>query len=227
MKLSQILIGVAAVAMMVGSMPAVAQEKSGRLTLPDINRGVYYPRSAGSGFRSLRGDGNSFTVISPDHKRVVRYSYATGKEEAILFDTAKARECSFETFDDYLISDNGFHMIILRETAPIYRRSRSYTAYHYDVRRNMISPLNETKGQVRIPTFSPDGKMCAYVIDNDLYVKKFDYDTEVRVTTDGKRNHVMNGVTDWVYEEELYLTRLLSWSRIASTSPTPRPMRAM
>lgn len=212
MKLSHILLGVVAGAFVAGNTPVISQVKSDQLTLQDINKGVYYPRSAGSGFRSLRGAGSSYMVISPDHKRVVRYSYATGKEEAVLFDTAKARECPFETFDDYLISDNGFHMIILRETTPIYRRSRSYTAYHYDVRRNMISPLSETKGQVRIPTFSPDGKMCAYVIDNDLYIKKFDYDTEVRVTTDGKRNHVMNGVTDWVYEEELYLTSLLSWS---------------
>lgn len=209
MKLTRIIISMAAIILSAG---ASLEAQSDRLTLPDINRGVYYARSAGSGFRSLKNHGDSYTVISRDHKQVLRYSYETGKEEEVLFDTATARECPFDTFDDYLISENGFHMIILRETESIYRRSCSYTAYHYDVRRNMISPLNETKGKVRIPTFSPDGKMCAYVIDNDIYIKKFDYDTEVRVTTDGKRNHVMNGVTDWVYEEELYLTRLLSWS---------------
>jgi len=61
----------------------------------------------------------------------------------------------------------------------------------------VISPVSSM-----IPTFSPDGKMVAYVIDNDIWLTKFDFDTESRVTTDGEVGKVMNGVTDWVYEEE-------------------------
>lgn len=179
--------------------------------LKDLVEYRYYPKSAGSGFRSLP-DGEHYTIMSPDRTKILKYAYSSGELVDTLFDVEKARECDFGSFDDYIISDNGLRIIILRETKPLYRRSRFYTAYHYDVRRNMISPLNETPGKVRIPTFSPNGRMCAYVIDNDIYIKKFDYDTEVRVTTDGQWNHVLNGVTDWVYEEELYQINTMTWS---------------
>lgn len=185
--------------------------KAQSFELKDLVEYRYYPKSAGSGFRPMP-DGQHYTIISPDGTKILKYAYATGKLVDTLFDTATARECDFDTFDDYRISDNGLRIIILRDTKALYRRSRLYTAYHYDVRRNMVAPLNETPGQVRIPTFSPNGRMCAYVINNDIYIKKFDYDTEVRVTKDGKWNHVLNGVTDWVYEEELYLTNSMVWS---------------
>ena len=63
-----------------------------------------------------------------------------------------------------------------------------------------------------IPTFSPDGKMLAYVIDNDIWLSKFDFDTELRVTKDGELNKIINGATDWVYEEEFATTSLMEFS---------------
>ena len=63
-----------------------------------------------------------------------------------------------------------------------------------------------------IPTYSPDGRMCAYVVDNNIWVRKFDFDTEVQVTKDGELNKVLNGITDWVYEEEFAVTNLMAWS---------------
>ncbi|MCI6278581.1 MAG: S9 family peptidase [Bacteroidales bacterium] len=188
---------------------SASQSKS--FELQDIIAYKYWPKSAGTGFRSLP-DGKHYTILSPDRTKILKCDYATGEVTDTLFDTATAREADFKAFDDYLISDNGLQIVILRETEPIYRRSKAFTAYHYDVRRNLVSPLNKTPGKVRIPTFSPNGRMVAYVLNNDVYIKKIDYDTEVRVTTDGKVNEVMNGVTDWVYEEELYLTNTLTWS---------------
>ena len=67
-------------------------------------------------------------------------------------------------------------------------------------------------GKVMIPTFSPDGRMVAFVRDGNIFIKKFEYDTEVQVTSDAVRNKVMNGTTDWVYEEEHEATRLMTWS---------------
>ena len=63
-----------------------------------------------------------------------------------------------------------------------------------------------------IPTFSPDGRMCAYVRDNNIWIRKFDFDTEVQVTKDGELNKILNGITDWVYEEEFAVTNLMAWS---------------
>ena len=84
--------------------------------------------------------------------------------------------------------------------------------FYYDVRRNLVRRLSDQPGKQMIPTFSPDGKMVAYVIDNDIWLTKFDFDTESRVTTDGEVGKVMNGVTDWVYEEEFGVTRLMEFS---------------
>lgn len=181
------------------------------IKLQDINSGVYSAYSAGYGFRPM-ADGKSYTVISEDGTKLVQYSYETGAEVAVLFDTKTARECGFKSFSDYLISDSGHHIIILRNRASIYRRSATYDAYHYDVRRNRVEPLTTPGAKVRVPLLSPDGRSCAFVVDNNIFIKKFDFDTEVQVTTDGKFNKILNGVTDWVYEEELYLTSLMSWS---------------
>ena len=63
-----------------------------------------------------------------------------------------------------------------------------------------------------IPTFSPDGRMVAFVREGNIFIKKFEFDTEVQVTSDAVHNKVMNGITDWVYEEELETTQLMTWS---------------
>ncbi len=182
------------------------------INLKDVTNGVYSAKSAGYTFRPMV-DGKSYTVLSSDGTRLVQYSYENGAEIAVLFDTKTARDCSFDTFQDYIISDSGHHIIILRDYKPIYRRSGTYDAYHYDVRRNRVEPLTSQGARVRIPLLSPDGRNCAFVVDNNIFIKKFDFDTEVQVTADGKFNEILNGVTDWVYEEELYLTSLMSWSQ--------------
>ena len=84
--------------------------------------------------------------------------------------------------------------------------------YDYDVRRNYVKPISDAKGKQMIPTFSPDGRMCAYVRDNNIWIRKFDFDTEVQVTKDGELNKILNGITDWVYEEEFAVTNLMAWS---------------
>lgn len=84
--------------------------------------------------------------------------------------------------------------------------------YDFDVRRNYVKPLVDETTRLMIPTFSPDGRMCAYVRDNNIWIKKFDYDTEVQVTKDGEANKILNGITDWVYEEEFSVTNMLAWS---------------
>ena len=151
-----------------------------------------------------------YTLISDDYQRIVKYEYATGRAVDTLFDIATARECDLQAIWDYDIAPSGHHILIYSDIQPIYRRSYTLRATHYDVRRNLCEPL--TEGDIMIPTFSPDGRMVAFVRDNNIYIKKFDFNSEVQVTTDGKRNEVINGSTDWVYEEEFSTTRLMEWS---------------
>lgn len=188
-----------------------AQTGSKKLELRDIVQGQFAARGAGYGMRSMP-DGEHYTMISPKHDAILRYSFSTGKVVDTLFYTKNARECNFDSFDDYQISADGHHILLYTDKTSIYRRSWEAHVYHFDVRRRLVKPLSESSGKIMIPTFSPDGRMVAFVRDNNIFIKKFDFDTEVQVTTDGIRNQVINGTTDWVYEEEFSVTNLMSWS---------------
>ena len=188
-----------------------AQQGSKRVELMEVVGSTFRQETGVGEMRSLP-DGVHYTQMNREHTMVIKYSYQNGNPVDTLFDTKTARECTFDTFDDYMISSTGFRMILLRERESIYRRSFKSEAFDYDVRRNMVKPLTESGEKVMIPTFSPDGRMCAYVINNNIRIKKFDFDTEVQVTKDGAPNEIINGTTDWVYEEEFSVTNLMSWS---------------
>ena len=188
-----------------------AQQPTKTLQVEDVTSGKFYAYTAGRGMRST-SDGKYYTLMDDKHTAILRYSFHTGQLIDTLFSIAKARECEFKTFDDYILEPKGNHILIITDQEAVYRRSSKGNAFHYDVRRNRVEPLSSTSGKVMIPTFSPDGRMVAFVRDGNIFIKKFEYDTEVQVTSDAVRNKVMNGTTDWVYEEEHEATRLMTWS---------------
>lgn len=187
-----------------------AQKGTTPLSLEEIVRGDFYPRSAGRNFKPAE-DGNCYTTLSQDRTQIIEYRFDTGEKVRTLLDLTSTSQ-GVEKIEDYLIAPGGNDILIFTNIEPIYRRSWRANAYRYDVRRKLLAPLSKKEGKVMIPTFSPNGRMVAFVRNNNIYVAKFDYDSEVAVTTDGKFNHVINGATDWVYEEELRTTKLLSWS---------------
>ena len=193
------------------SQEAHAQQPTKTLQVEDVTSGKFYAYTAGRGMRST-SDGKYYTLMDAKHTAILRYSFHTGQLIDTLFSVAKARECEFKTFDDYILEPKGNHILIITDQEAVYRRSSKGNAFHYDVRRNRVEPLSSTSGKVMIPTFSPDGRMVAFVRDGNIFIKKFEYDTEVQVTSDAVRNKVMNGTTDWVYEEEHEATRLMTWS---------------
>lgn len=188
-----------------------AQNGSKRIDLKEITDGKFRQTTNVGEMRSLP-DGEHYTAMNKDRSMIVKYSYRTGNPVDTLFNARTARECTFDDFDGYDISSTGHHILLWRETEPVYRRSFKAMVYDYDVRRNYVKPLSDSKNKQMIPTYSPDGRMCAYVVDNNIWIRKFDYDTEVQVTKDGELNKVLNGITDWVYEEEFAVTNLMAWS---------------
>lgn len=190
---------------------AFAQTGSKPVDLKEIVDGRFRQKSSVGEMRSLP-DGEYYTAMNPERNMIVKYAYRTGEPVDTLFNTKTARECTFDDFDGYTISSTGHHLIVWRETEAIYRRSRKMVVYDYDVRRNYVKPISDAAGKQMIPTFSPDGRMCAFVRDNNIWIRKFDYDTEVQVTKDGELNKILNGITDWVYEEEFSVTNLMAWS---------------
>lgn len=188
-----------------------AQNGDKQFTIEAITNWHFAPRHAGGAFRSM-DDGRYYTELNRERTTIVQYEFATGRAEATLFDIKTLGEVPFEQIEDYMIAPGGNHILIMAEREQIYRHSSKAKVFHYDVRRRLLEPLSKQEGKIMIPTFSQDGRMVAFVRDNNIFVRKFDFDSEVQVTTDGKRNAIINGATDWVYEEELGCTQLLTWS---------------
>ena len=180
------------------------------IQLKDIVEGKYAPRGVVE-MRSLP-DGEHYTTLSSDRKAILKSEYKTGKVVDTLFHTDKVRETKLEKIEGYLISNTGYRILVWTDKEFIYRRSWKANVYDYDVRRNLLKPLSDQPGKIMIPTFSPDGRMCAFVRENNIWLKKFDYDTESQITKDGEFGKILNGTTDWVYEEEFSVTNLMSWS---------------
>jgi dipeptidyl-peptidase-4 len=179
-------------------------------TLQDILDGKFSERGVKPMVSSA--DGMSYYQMNDERTAVIKFSYETGKAVDTLFNTRKARECSFDTFEGFLVSPDENRVLVCRDREQIYRHSFRATYYYHDVRRNLVRKLTENKSKQMIPTFSPDGKMLAYVCDNNIWLAKFDFDTESQITKDGELNAIINGATDWVYEEEFGTTRLMEFS---------------
>jgi dipeptidyl-peptidase-4 len=181
------------------------------LLLHDIVDGKYSTKAGLKAIQALP-DGEHFTALNSEKTAIFKYAYANGKVVDTLFHVDKTRETKLSQIDGYQIDTRGYRILVWNNQTPIYRRSWEANFYDYDVRRNFLKPLSDTPGKIRIPTLSPDGRMAAFVRDNNIWLKKFDYDTESQITKDGQFGKILNGITDWVYEEEFVQTNLLSWS---------------
>lgn len=179
-------------------------------TLDDILNGKYRPRDVKT--MTSAADGMHYYQTDPQQTAVIKYAYATGVAVDTLFNVRTARNCNFDNFEGFLVSDDENRVLVYRDREQLYRHSFKANYYYHDVRRNAVRKLSEHTSKQMIPTFSPDGKMVAYVIDNNIFLTKFDFDTESQVTKDGAQDSIINGATDWVYEEEFGTTRLMEFS---------------
>lgn len=162
------------------------------------------------GLRSMN-DGRHYTAIDrgAEGMAIVKYSYATGMAVDTLFSTVGRPDIS--SFGAYELSVDEAKLLIATDIEPIYRHS--YRASHLlvDLASGRVQPLSEN-GKQQVPTFSPDGEKVAFVRDNDLYVSYLNDGAEVRVTNDGLSGEIINGIPDWVYEEEFAFARGYQWS---------------
>lgn len=158
-------------------------------------------------------DGLSYLALSADGKKIVKYATATGKEIETVMDVDNTRESTIPSIESFVLSPDGTKILVGRERKAIYRRSSMAKFYVYNIRTRQLHPLSVNFEYQREPLFSPDGRMIAFVgVDNNIHLHKIDYNTEVDVTTDGKIDHVINGVPDWVYEEEFTTSVSMAWA---------------
>ena len=188
------------------------------LTLEEVVGGAFYPENI-YGVTPIPGDGEHYTQMNAAGTQVIKYSFRTGQQVEVLFDATQARECPFRQFDSYRFSPDGGTLLIATETTPIYRHSYTAVHYLYSLKRNAEGRIDNKVerlsdgGPQQVPVFSPDGTMVAFVRDNNIFlVKRLYGNSESQVTTDGQRNAVLNGIPDWVYEEEFAMDRALEFS---------------
>lgn len=188
------------------------------LDLKDVTSGKFRPE----GIRNVvpMTDGEHYTQMNGDGTQIIKYSFKTGEPVETLFDVTKARECDFKHFDSYQFSPDGSKLLIATQTTPIYRHSSTAVHYLYPLKRNdkgvtthnIVERLSDG-GPQQVPVFSPDGNLVAFVRDNNIFLVKLLFgNSESQVTEDGKQNAVLNGIPDWVYEEEFGFNRALEFN---------------
>ena len=182
--------------------------QSKEITLEDIWQNYnFYPKSY-RGLNSMN-DGEFYTQIKngEEGQEIIKYSFKNGKRVVRLF---KSSDFKIKRINSYSLSNDDRLMLLATETESIYRYSKKAIYYVFNIQNNKIKKLSDNK--VRYPTFSPDGTKVAFVFENNLYIKDITNGKENQITFDGKKNNIINGASDWVYEEEFKLVRGFEWS---------------
>lgn len=164
-----------------------------------------------NGYRSMK-DGDFFSKITstPNGEKITKHLFtepeSTGKT---LIPSTILRGLSI---DDYAFNSDESKALLMTESAPIYRRSFSAVYYLYDLDSEKLQPLDDEHQPQTLAEYSPDGKNVSYIYKNNLFVKELSSGRISQLTRDGSRNEIINGTTDWVYEEEFSITKGYEWA---------------
>ena len=186
---------------------AFAQQK---ITVEDIYTGAF--RAKGMDELQALKNTNQYTILNFDRgsrsQQIDLYDYATLKKVSTLINTKDFKELS-NGLDSYTFSSDEKQLLIANNSSQIFRHSFTADYYLYDTKNKQLSKLFE---QVQEPTFSPNGMKIAFAKENNLFVYDIVSKQTTQITSDGKKNAIINGITDWVYEEEFAFVRAFDWS---------------
>jgi len=136
-----------------------------------------------------------------------KYSYSSFNKVSTIVSGTNLIEAPF--FTSYTFSPDEKSILLATEVTPIYRYSYTAKHYLYNVNSKELKEISDNLEQE--PTFSPDGSKIAFVRANNIFIKTIN-GSEKQITSDGKNNEIINGITDWVYEEEFAFVKAFSWS---------------
>ncbi|MCM4166931.1 Dipeptidyl aminopeptidase 4 [Arenibacter antarcticus] len=185
-----------------------AQNK--KITLEEIYGGTF----GTNGMERLESlqNGDQYTILNLDYTNRVaiinKYDYKTLAKAETVISSSDSNTIPF--FTSYEFSKDESKLLLATEIESIFRRSTLGVFYVFDLKSKKISKISDDK--IQEPLVSPDGSMVAYVKDNNIYIFNIISNTTVQITKDGKKNSIINGVTDWVYEEEFAFVRAFEWN---------------
>ncbi|WP_298950415.1 S9 family peptidase [uncultured Nonlabens sp.] len=177
------------------------------ISVEDIYRGEF--RTQGLQSLASLNNGTEYLVLNYNRDRtqtIDKYSYTTGEKTGTLVSSSDIQL----PIQDYILSSDEKQMMIISESSQIFRRSSNDKVHILNLETKELTSLNDDL--VRSPSFSPDGKKVAYVFENNIYYKNLESGAVIQATTDGVTNKLINGVTDWVYEEEFAIVKAYEWS---------------
>ncbi len=187
---------------------AYAQNKA--ITVEEIYNGEF--RTEGLDALHSLPNGKQYTVLNFDRSAMTTsidtYDYATLEKVATVVSSTNLPQ--IEYFSSYEFNDDASKILLATEVESLFRRSTLGVFYIYDVDSEALTQISETK--IREPALSPDGKKVAYVSENNLYLFDIASKKTEQITVDGAKNKIINGVTDWVYEEEFAFVRAFEWN---------------
>ncbi|SDG99642.1 S9 family peptidase [Winogradskyella thalassocola] len=184
------------------------QEK--QITLQDIWGGTF--RTEGMQALHSMENGNQYSVLNFDRQSrtstIDIYDYKTLEKVKTLVSSADISE--IQGFFDYSFNADESKIILTTKSQPVFRRSTLGEYYIYDIASKEVTKVSDDL--VQEPTLSPDGAKVAYGFENNLFVKDLKSGNVEQLTTDGEKNKIINGITDWVYEEEFSFVRAFDWN---------------
>ncbi|WP_427871872.1 S9 family peptidase [Flavobacterium sp. MMS24-S5] len=183
-----------------------------KITVENVFSGTFRAKGMDE-LQSLKNT-NQYTVLNIDQAsrsmQIDLYDFATLKKVSNLIDTKNHKELA-DGIDSYTFDASEKKILIACHSSKIFRHSFTADYYLYDIAAKSLIKLVDF--QIQEPTFSPDGTKIAYAKENNLYVYDVASKKSTAITTDGKKNAVINGITDWVYEEEFAFVRAFDWSK--------------
>ncbi len=196
--------------------PLFAGDSGGQLTLEDIYKMHVFREKGVAGFRWMLDD-HFYTAVKEDSatgaQYLIRYETRSGLSVDTILDMAHLTGKNGEilTINDYEFSPDERKILLITDLENIYRRSTKAHHYVYDRRTGKLSRLTDGEKE-SFATFSPNSEYVAFVRDNNLILKDLETGEIRNITDDGLRNHIINGMGDWVYEEEFSLSKAFMWS---------------
>lgn len=136
------------------------------------------------------------------------FDYKTQSKTKTVVDSKNLEDISY--FTNYTFSDDETKIILATDVESVYRYSTLGVFYVYDTVSGSLQKISNEK--IQEPTFSPDGSKVAYGFQNNIFIKNLETNTTSQITFDGEKNKIINGITDWVYEEEFAFVRAFEWN---------------
>lgn len=190
------------------SFSLIAQQK--QITLEEIWTGEFSTEGLDV-LRSLK-NGKEYAVLNQNYANrnstVDVYDYKSGNKIKTLLNSAELE--GINRIVSYQFNRDESQILFATDRTPIFRRSSVGTYYVYDIQSKEFRLVSTKK--IQEPTFSPDGSKLAYGFENNLYIRDLKTGETEQITADGSKNQIINGITDWVYEEEFAFVRAFEWS---------------